>query len=246
MKILGIDSTAKYASAALIDDTRLVCEAVLDCTGTHSETLLPLIDGLLSAAKVDISEVDIISVSVGPGSFTGVRIGAAIAKGLAMQWENEKPCVPVSTLNALAQNLFGLDGIICPVMDARRNQVYNALFRCENGKLARLTEDRAISLDELYNELITYPETIYLCGDGYELAWQALIDKLPNLRETPMLLRKQNGYSVALCGYEVYKNFDGNIDGFREKYSAAKLVPTYLRQSQAERERNEKIKNIEK
>lgn len=244
MKILGIDSTSKYTSAAITEGDKLICEAVLDFGNTHSETLLPLIDSLLSAAQIDISEIDMIAVSAGPGSFTGVRIGAAIAKGLAMQSRGEKPCVPVSTLSALSLNLGGVNGIICPVMDARRNQVYNALFRSEGGVITRLCEDRAISLDELYSELSRFNEKIYFCGDGYTLVTEAYKDRL-NMEITPMLLRKQNGYSVCLCGYEIFNNYDKDTESFKKQYSAQNLSPTYLRQSQAERERNEKLGNTE-
>ena len=177
-------------------------------------------------------DVDLFACAKGPGSFTGVRIGAATVKGLA--FGKDKPSLGVSTLEALAYNLRGFSGILCPVMNARRSQVYNALFRAENGKLQRLCPDRAISLSELSEELAAYGDTpVYLSGDGYDMTRAALTDC--NLQETPEELIYQSGYSVAMCALAAYEAGDRTTD--------AELVPTYLRLPQAERERLEKERN---
>ncbi len=232
MKILALDSTAKVASVALYEDGRVLSAFSVDAGLHHSELLLPMVETALKMAKVSLSEINYYAVTVGPGSFTGVRIGTALVKGLALRYpETEtKNCIPVSTLEALAENLFGLDGILCPVMDARRLEVYNALFRYENGTLVRLTADRAISLSELLSELSTRYAGIpvRLVGDGYSVALAALSGKLM-LPETPPLLREQSAASVARCAHRILEAGGAVSDRM--------LAPRYLRLPQAERER---------
>ena len=215
MLILAIDTTALTATAAITDDNKLIGLYTLNTTHTHSETMLPMIENLLHNAKISINDIDKFACSAGPGSFTGVRIGISVIKGLT--FGTDKPCVGVSTLEALAYNMSGFDGIICPVMDARRSQVYNAVFR--NGE--RLCEDRLITVDELYGEISGYDEKIYYTGDGYKLIHY-------NQTVTPELLRYQNAYSVAQCA----------LNG--ECLTDIELSPIYLRASQAERELKEK------
>ena len=228
MKILAIDSTAVVASVALCEDEKLIALYTVNNGNTHSETLLPMVESILKEAKLTASDIDLFAVSNGPGSFTGVRIGCATIKGLA--FGRNVPCAEVSTLEALAYNLKGTAGVICPVMNARRNQVYNALFKFEGDTLTRLCPDRAIATSELAEEL-SGEEKIYLVGDGYDIT----APLIPNekLGFTHPVMIHQNAYSVAMLALRDYK--DGKT------VSDVALAPTYLRPSQAERERNEKI-----
>ena len=229
MIILALDSTAATGSVALCKDRKLLASITLNTGNTHSETLLPSVETLLKLCGLSVDDVDLFACAKGPGSFTGVRIGASTVKGMA--FGKDKPCIGVSTLAALAYNLRGFDGILCPVMNARRSQVYNALFRVKDGKPERLCPDRAISLSDLSAELAAYQDqTVYLSGDGYDMTRAALTDC--HLGETPEELIYQNGYSVAMCALAAYESGDRTTD--------AELVPTYLRLPQAERERLEK------
>ena len=232
MKILALDSTAKVASAAICDNEKILATFTCNNGLTHSEILLPMAEDCLCRAGIPLSDIEIFACNVGPGSFTGVRIGAAVIKGLA--FGKNAPCVAVSTLESLAQNLMPLNGIYCPVMDARRNQVYNAIFTCDNGSLTRLTEDRAISLEELACELENNykDKPVYLVGDGYDIATRHLSDKLATLRQTPASLIAQNAVSTAICAKRIYES--------NKSVSDTSLSPTYLRMPSAERERLEK------
>lgn len=228
MKILAIDSTAIVASVALCDDEKLIALYTVNNGNTHSETLLPMVESILKEAKLTPADIELFAVSNGPGSFTGVRIGCATIKGLA--FGRNVPCIGVSTLEALAYNLKGSDGIICPVMNARRNQVYNALFRFEGDKLIRLCDDRAIAVSELAEEL-KKEEKIYLSGDGVSIT--APLIPHEKLGFTHPVMEHQNAYSIAMCALDAYKN--GNY------VTDTDLAPTYLRPSQAERERMERL-----
>lgn len=229
MKILSLDTTADVCSAAITEGETLIAEITVNTGNTHSQTLLPAIEQLLKISENGIEDVDIFAASTGPGSFTGVRIGAATLKGLA--YGRGKPCISVSTLEALAYNLRGYNGILCPVMNARRNQVYNALFKCDGGNITRLTPDRAIAVDELDGELSLMQERVYLCGDGYSIAERGF--KNCRTEYVPTRQRYQSAYSVAVCALEKFERGETLTD--------AELVPIYLRPSQAERERNEKL-----
>lgn len=231
MLILALDSTAATGSVALCRDRKLLASVTLNTGNTHSETLLPSVEALLTMCNLDAGDVDLFACSKGPGSFTGVRIGASTVKGMA--FGKDKPCIGVSTLEALAYNLRAFSGILCPVMNARRSQVYNALFRAKNGRLERLCPDRAISLEELRAELSAYDEPIFLSGDGYDMTLAALDGLL--LGRVPEELIYQSGYSVAMCALDAYEAGERTTD--------AELVPTYLRLPQAERERLEKQQN---
>ncbi len=226
MKIFACDSTAKTASVALCEDNILLAEFTQNGGNTHSETLLPMTEVLLYSMKTDIDEIDIFAVSEGPGSFTGVRIGAATVKGFAHR--KDKPCIGVSTLEALARNLaFGEDKIIISVMDARRGQFYTAKFAFRDGKLVRIGEDTPMSFEDFLEDVKTLGARVYLCGDGYAPARKLLGDELSY--ETPEKLRYQSAYSVAQIAYEKYLAGD--------RTSADELRPTYLRLPQAERDR---------
>ena len=231
MKIFACDSTAKTASVALCEDNILLAEFTQNGGNTHSETLLPMTEVLLNSMKTDIDEIDVFAVSEGPGSFTGVRIGAATVKGFAHR--KDKPCIGVSTLEALATNLaFGEDKIIIPVMDARRGQFYTAKFSFKKGKLERISDDMAQSFEDFFEDVKSLNAKIHLVGDGYSAGRKLLGDEYSY--ETPEKLRYQSAYSVAQIAYKKY------LDG--DRTSAEELRPTYLRLPQAERDRLEKTK----
>lgn len=225
-----MDSTATTASVALCEDTRPIASFHIQNGNTHSETLLPMVEEILRRTKTSCEDVALFAVSAGPGSFTGVRIGVATVKGLA--FGKGKPCAAVSTLEALAENLVPMGGLLCPVMNARRGQVYNAIFKVCDGKLERLTPDRAIAISELENELLASDLPVTLCGDGAQLTKDAFSAKAASL--APRLLLEQNAVSVAACAYRMAQRDDTVSD--------LQLQPVYLRLPQAERERQKKLK----
>lgn len=230
MKILALDSTAIVSTVAVCENEKLLAQFTLNNGNTHSETLLPMIEASLKMLKLTVNDIDLFACSAGPGSFTGVRIGAATIKGIA--FDKNKPCAPVSSLEALAHNLLYANGIVCPVMNARRAQLYNAIFLCENGKLTRLSEDALLSVYDLEEELRKYSDKkIYLCGDGYDIAKNAFT-KI-NTEDTPLINQYQSAYSVALCALKCAKQELLTTD--------IELSPVYLRASQAERERLERL-----
>lgn len=229
MLILALDSTATTASAALWRDGGVLCEYTVNAGNTHSVTLLPMIEHMLKVSGTSLDDIDMYAVSAGPGSFTGVRIGAATVKGLALK--DNKPCVGVSALEALAENLAVCRGFICPVMNARRQQVYTALFHSDGARLTRLLDDSALSLDELREKLASLEEPVYFCGDGYFLTEQ-MSDTV-----TPPRLRLQSAASVAAAAERLW-----NAAEDKNVFSASSLVPIYLRKPQAEREREERLK----
>ncbi len=234
VKILALDSTAKIAAVALLSDGEILSElTVSGGRRSHSELLLPMVEAALAENAMRAEEIDLFACSVGPGSFTGVRIGVSVIKGLA--FGRGKPCAAVSTLEALAQNLFPLDGLYCPVMDARRAQVYNALFRREGDTLLRLTPDRAIATEDLIRELKEcYPgEPIRLSGDGYGVVLDPMQKAELPLLSTPPRLIGQSAASVGQCAARAA------LRG--ETVSDAELRPVYLRMPQAERERLERL-----
>ena len=234
MKVLGIESASLVASVAMVCDGQMTAEYTLNLKKTHSQTLLPMIDQMMQLLGEDVSTVDAIAVSGGPGSFTGLRIGAATAKGLA--YALNKPIVSVPTTAALAANFFGSSDYVCPIMDARRNQVYNAIYSFENDELVTFTDQRPIDvkklvceLDEKYND-----RRIIFLGDGVP-RYRCQIDeilKADHIYAAPHLL-KQHAGAVALLG-EMYYNKGETCDAYS-------FTPVYLRMSQAERERKEKL-----
>lgn len=234
MLILALDSTAQVGSVALCEDETLIAEYTVNTGRTHSETLLPMVESILKIAGYTVDDVDLFVCTAGPGSFTGVRIGAATVKGIA--FGKGKPCIGVSTLEALALNGIAMDGILCPAMNARRQQVYNALFESDGSAMTRLCEDRALAITELGEELKNrYPDCpVYLMGDGAKLVYDALAEDLGGrLRLLPERLLHQSGYNTAQAGLRLYR------EGVRA--TDAELVPVYLRPSQAERVRMEKL-----
>ena len=228
MLILAFDTSAVTASAAIAEacDGQIKKSAVFSVKNElkHSEKMLVMTDALFKIFGAEPKDIGLIGCAVGPGSFTGVRIGASLAKGFA--FGNDIPCVPVSTLEALAQNTVQSKGIICPVMDARREQFYNALFVSDGKTLSRRREDRAIPFKELAAELEKYPD-VTVCGDGLEL-FNKLYGEKSSLTYASYASRDQNAVSVALCAY------NGFLSG--KAVSCDKLDPVYLRPPQAVRE----------
>ena len=227
MKILALETSAKAASCAVLADGVPVASA-WQCTGlTHSRTLQPMIADMLRNSEMSMAEMDAVAVAAGPGSFTGVRIGVAAAKGLA--WPGDKPCAPCSTLESMAWQCAHMGGEICAAMDARRNQVYCARFLAEGGALKRLTQDRAMGLDELVREVRASGKPQTLVGDGAVLAQKALEEAGLSCILTPPHLRYQTAWGVARAALELARA--GML------VSAAAMAPSYHRLSQAERER---------
>ncbi len=228
MKILAIDTSAAAVSAAVVDDSKILAEDYLNIGLTHSQTLLPLIDSVLKNANITMGDMDLLVTSNGPGSFTGVRIGVSTIKGMGLA--AGLPCVGVSTLEALAYNFLGLPVLVSAVMDARREQVYNAVFELKtDNTVHRLTPDRAISISDLGEELLKYDQPIYFLGDGADLCYNVLRESRNRFLLAPAHLRFQRAASVAVLGKRIFESGS-------ELYTAAQLLPSYLRLSQAERE----------
>lgn len=227
MKILALESSAKAASVAVTDGGRLLAQYFQNNGLTHSRTLLKMTEELLSGLELKVSDIDAVAVAIGPGSFTGVRIGVAAAKGLALG--AGKPTIGVSSLLAMAHHSVGQPELICCAMDARRGEIYNALFRYENGKIVRLCDDRAITLTSLVDEVKSTGQTVRLTGDGAMLCADAFEgDGVPYVL-SPAPLLYQTAWGVAAAAADI------------EPCDAAELEPFYLRLSQAERERMERL-----
>ena len=221
MLILALESSAKPSSCAVVSNGQLLGQYFQNSGLTHSRTLLSMAEDLLRNLALAVSDIDLFAVSRGPGSFTGVRIGVSAAKGLA--WGADKPICGVSTLEAMAYQTPKTCVILCPVMDARRDQVYNALFKWQDGKPVRLCEDRAISLSDLADDLKNYSAPCLLMGDGAAITFEYLKTTVIDCQMTPDLMRYQTAYGVALAA----------IDSI--SIPAIELEPSYLRPSQAER-----------
>ena len=231
MKILAIDSSSLVASVAVVEDDIMVAEYTINHKKTHSQTLLPMIDEISKMAEIDLSSVDAIAVSGGPGSFTGLRIGSATAKGLGLVWN--KPLVHVPTVDAMAYNLYGSDKLICPMMDARRNQTYTGIYEFVDNEFKIVVEQCAISVDELIDKINELGKEVIFLGDGVPVFKDILDEKL-NVKHTyaPSHMNRQRAGAVAVLGGMYYAN--GQYE------AAAEHEPNYLRQSQAEREAKEK------
>ena len=226
MLMLAFESSAKPASVALVRDGELLAQYSQYTTLTHSRTLLPMAEDLLRNCDIKIGDVDMFAVAHGPGSFTGIRIGVSTVKGLA--WASGKPCTGVSTLEAMAWNGISHGGYICPVMDARRSQVYNALFEIKGGRPERLCHDRPVSLDELASEISALPSPVLILGDGAAVTAEFLENAGIAFETAPDNLIWQSAWGVAMAAL-------GKTPG-----DADSLKPVYLRLSQAERERLER------
>lgn len=239
MNILAIDTSSAACSAALTRDGKLVGEYIMNSALTHSQTIMPAVEAILEREGMRPSDVDLFAVVAGPGSFTGVRIGVSVIKGLA--FGKNKPCVPVSALEALAVNLAPLAEIetpfyACPVMDARRKQLYCALFRYDRNAdgavvRTRVREDDMLSSSDLEALLAELDAPVFFVGDGCRVTEREI--HLPRAKEAPEALRWQNGYSVALTALDVYEKAED-----KSVFTDLTLKPAYLRPSQAEREKN--------
>ena len=232
MLTLAFESTSPAASAALCRDGELLAQSTWQSGRSHSTTLLPMAEQLLRAVGAAVDEIDLFACAAGPGSFTGVRIGVSTVKGLA--FGRRTPCVGVSSLLAMAYGLRLCDGIVCPLIGARRSQVYTALFRVRDGAVTRLTEDGILLLDELSAALAPYDEPIRLTGDAAESA-RPLI-RHPYLRATPPLWRVPGAFAVAEAAEQLWRAAPDPA-----VFTPAALAPVYLRKTQAEREREERL-----
>ena len=230
MLILAFETSAKAASVALLEGDKLLSESYQNTGMTHSQTLMVMAEDMLKQCGKTARDVDAVAVAEGPGSFTGVRIGVAAAKGFA--WGREIPCYGVSTLEAMAQSLGIYDGYICPVMDARRSQVYNALFEADRGEITRIREDRAISMDDLAEDVKKLEKPVFWVGDGSILCYNTLLERVPSLVLPPEHRMHQRAVGVGIIAA---RQIRAGISG-----DAAALTPNYLRLSQAERERMER------
>jgi len=224
MKILALETSAKAVSAAVTENGKVLCSGYQDTGLTHSRTLMPIVEHILKNTGLTCADIDAIAVAAGPGSFTGIRIGVSAAKGLA--FAVDKPAIGVSTLAAMARNVAFADGLVICAMDARRNQIYNALFEAKDGTLTRLTEDRAIGLAELAEELKDDPRPKTVVGDGARLCFDFLTQAGIPCRLAPAHLLMQNATSVALEAEQLAAE-DGCV-------SAQELEPVYLRPAQAD------------
>ncbi|MEE1315470.1 MAG: tRNA (adenosine(37)-N6)-threonylcarbamoyltransferase complex dimerization subunit type 1 TsaB [Faecalimonas sp.] len=231
MRILALDSSGLVATVAILEDTQTVAEYTVNYKKTHSQTLLPMLDEIVKMTEFDLSTVDAIAVAGGPGSFTGLRIGSATAKGLGLALN--KPLVHVPTVDGLAYNLYGNKGLICPIMDARRNQVYTGIYRFEDGAFEVVEAQMAIDLGELIEKLNAYGERVTFLGDGVPVYREQLEKKLTtDFAFAPAHLNRQRAAAVGALAMRYV------AEGKTE--SAAEHQPDYLRLSQAERERAER------
>ncbi len=226
MKLLALESSAKAASCAVLADGEVLATAWQATGLTHSRTLLPMVEDMLRNSELTMQDIDAVAVAAGPGSFTGLRIGIAAVKGLA--WAAEKPCIPVSTLEAMAWPLAHLEGNIVCAMDARRQQIYNAVFLAESGELTRLREDLAVSLEDAAGDLAELDGPMFIVGDGAKLCFDFFQTHGIDCQLAPAHLRLQSALGVGLAAWRCWPE---------SAVSAQELAPVYLRLSQAERER---------
>lgn len=234
MRILAIDSSGLVATVAIMEDDQTIAVYTVNYKKTHSQTLLPMLDEIVKMTEFDLSTVDAIAVTGGPGSFTGLRIGAATAKGLGLALN--KPLIHIPTVDGLAYNLYGTAGLICPIMDARRSQVYTGLYRFENDEFQAVEQQMAISLQELVEKLNQYGEKVTFLGDGVPVYKEELKKELQvEYSFAPAHMNRQSAAAVGALGMKYYE--EGRIE------TATEHRPDYLRLSQAERERAEKNAN---
>lgn len=237
MKLIALDSSGLVASVAVLEDETLLAEYTICYKKTHSQTLLPMLDEITKNIELDMQSVDAIAVSAGPGSFTGLRIGSATAKGLGLALH--KPLVAVPTLEAMAYNLVGAGGLICPIMDARRQQVYTGVYRFEEQRLLTVKEQQAMDIHKLLEELALYGQKVTFLGDGVPVYKEVICKELAcPFAFAPVHMNKQRAGSVGALGMQYY--IEGKVQ------TAAEHRPEYLRLSQAERERAERQKQAGK
>lgn len=231
MRILALDSSGLVASVAIMEEEQTIAEYTVNYKKTHSQTLLPMLDEIVKMTEMDLNTIDAIAIAGGPGSFTGLRIGSATAKGLGLALG--KPLIHVPTLEGLACNLYGCSSLICPIMDARRNQVYTGVYRLNESGLQVVKEQMAIDVRVLAEQLNALGEAVTFLGDGVPVYREQLEEKLTvPFTFAPANMNRQRAASVGLRGFQYYR--EGRIE------SAAEHQPDYLRVSQAERERAER------
>jgi tRNA threonylcarbamoyladenosine biosynthesis protein TsaB len=231
MRILALDSSGLVATVAILEDEQMIAEYTVNYKKTHSQTLLPMLDEIVKMTEFDLSTIDAIAVAGGPGSFTGLRIGAATAKGLGLALN--KPLIHVPTVDGMAYGLFGYSGLICPIMDARRNQVYTGLYRFTEGEFQVVEEQMAISVSELIEKLNAYGEKVTFLGDGVPVYRNQFENGLTGAYAfAPAHLNRQRAAAVGALGMKYFQ--EGKVEFARDHR------PDYLRLSQAERERAEK------
>lgn len=236
MKILALDSSGLVASVAIVTEDALLAEYTVNYKKTHSQTLLPMLDEIVKMLELDLSEVDAIAVAAGPGSFTGLRIGSATAKGLGLALD--KPLIAVPTVDSLAYNLYGTEKIICPMMDARRNQVYTGLYEFQDNILKVITEQKVAAVEEMIEEINQLGREVIYLGDAVPV-YQELIEKHTQVLYSyaPSHLNRQRAGAVGALGISYYKQ--------NKAEAANEHQPVYLRMSQAERERSEKLAGMQ-
>lgn len=233
MRVLALDSSGIVASVAVVEDDILVAEYTVNYKKTHSQTLLPMLDEIVKMTELDLKTIDAIVVAKGPGSFTGLRIGSATAKGLGLALD--KPLVGIPTVEALAYNLYDVNGLICPIMDARRKQVYTGIYRYEDHRLMTVKDQMAVGIEEFLSMLNEMGEAVTFLGDGVPVFKDIIADKLTvPFSFAPAHLSRQRAGAVGALGVLYYK--EGRTE------TAAEHKPDYLRVSQAERERAQKLK----
>lgn len=231
MRILALDSSGLVATVAILEDEQMIAEYTVNYKKTHSQTLLPMLDEIVKMTEFDLTTIDAIAVAGGPGSFTGLRIGAATAKGLGLALN--KPLIHVPTVDGMAYNLYGTTGLICPIMDARRNQVYTGLYRFENGEFQIVEKQMAIAVQELVEKLNQYGEKVTFLGDGVPVYGKDLKNQLKvECYFAPAHMNRQRATAVGALGMQYYQ--EGKLQ------TAAQHHPDYLRLSQAEREQAER------
>ena len=230
MKILALETSAKAVSAAVSENGRILAAGYQDTGLTHSRTLMPIVEHILKNTDLKLSDMDAIAVAVGPGSFTGLRIGAATAKGFALALD--KPIVAVPTLDALAYNVFETNKFICPIMDARRNRVYAAFYMWENGKLIRLTDHMAESIERVIEIAEMLEREVIFLGDGVPVHRERL-EQNPAFLFAPAHCNMQRASALAALGAIMAE------EGLAKPGNAFELI--YLRKSQAEREREARL-----
>ncbi len=232
MKILSLDSATECATAAIIDDNKLLGEIVINHKKQHSVIMMPMIDNLIKNCGLTIADIDGYAISNGPGSFTGLRIGMSTVKGLVQS--TKKPFVAISSLDGLANNLFNVQGIICPIIDALRGNVYTNFYRFENGKLITLEEDQLLSIDEVIEKCSSFEEPITFLGDGTYKFGEKLSELLPTSSIAPSTLNVAKASSIGALGFiKLSEGYSDNV---------LSSAPVYLRKCQAEREYDEKVK----
>ena len=231
MKILGLDSSGIVASVAIVEDDVLIAEYTVNYKKTHSQTLLPMLDEIAKMTELDLNSIDAIAVAAGPGSFTGLRIGSATAKGLGLALK--KPLIAIPTVEGLAYNLYDISGLICPIMDARRKQVYTGIYRFTDHQLKVVEDQMAVPMETVIEKLNQYGETVTFLGDGVPVFHELIAEKMSvPYSFAPTHVNKQRAAAVAALGEIYYRQ--GKTE------TAMEHVPDYLRVSQAERERAER------